>query len=57
MIAILAVPFALQITVAPLEPFLIMVDRQAVLFRLQLARVAVALSTVVGTATLTGDFC
>ena len=32
--AILAVPFALQLTAAPLAPFLIMVDRQAALFRL-----------------------
>ena len=54
--AILAVPFALQITAAPLAPFLIMVDRQAVLFRLQVVRAGVALSTVVGTALLTGDF-
>ncbi len=54
--AILAVPFALQITVAPLAPFLIMVDRQAVLFRLQVVRAGVALSTVVGTALFTGDF-
>ncbi|MDT7744342.1 MAG: hypothetical protein QOE59_3420, partial [Actinomycetota bacterium] len=54
--AILAVPFALQITAAPLAPFLIMVDRQAVLFRLQMVRAAVALSAVVGTALLSGDF-
>lgn len=55
-IAILAVPFALQITVAPLTPFLLMVGRQAVLFRLQVIRVGVALSAVVGTALLSGDF-
>jgi len=55
-IAILAIPFALQITVAPLTPFLLMVDKQGVLFRLQLARVAIALTAVIGTATLTGDF-
>ena len=54
--AILAVPFALQITAAPLAPFLIMVGRQAVLFRLQVVRAGVALSAVAGTALLTGDF-
>jgi O-antigen/teichoic acid export membrane protein len=54
--AILAVPFALQITAAPLAPFLIMIDRQAVLFRLQVIRAGVALSTVVGTALLSGNF-
>jgi O-antigen/teichoic acid export membrane protein len=55
-IAILAVPFALQITVAPLTPFLLMVDRQGVLFRLQLVRVGIAVGAVVGTAVLSGDF-
>ena len=54
--AILAVPFALQLTAAPLAPFLIMVDRQAVLFRLQVVRAGVALPTVVGTTLLSGDF-
>jgi O-antigen/teichoic acid export membrane protein len=55
-IAILAVPYALQITAAPLTPFLIMADRQAVLFRLQVVRAGIALTAVVGTALLTGDF-
>jgi O-antigen/teichoic acid export membrane protein len=55
-IAILAVPYALQITAAPLTPFLIMADRQAVLFRLQIVRAGIALAAVVGTASLTGDF-
>jgi O-antigen/teichoic acid export membrane protein len=54
--AILAVPFALQITTAPLTPLLIMVDREALLFRLQVARALVALGAVVGGAAVTGDF-
>lgn len=54
--AILAVPFALQITTAPLTPLLIMVDRQGVLFRLQIVRVLVALTAVAGGALVTGDF-
>jgi O-antigen/teichoic acid export membrane protein len=55
-IAILAIPFALQITVAPLTPLLLMIDKQGVLFQLQLVRVAIALTAVIATATLSGDF-
>ncbi len=54
--AVLAVPFALQITTAPLTPLLIMVDRQGVLFRLQVVRALVALAAVAGGALVTGDF-
>jgi O-antigen/teichoic acid export membrane protein len=54
--AILAVPFALQITTAPLTPLLIMVDRQSVLFRLQAVRALLAITAVVGGAVLSGDF-
>ncbi|WP_328305232.1 lipopolysaccharide biosynthesis protein [Actinomycetospora sp. NBC_00405] len=54
--AVLAVPFALQITTAPLVPLLIMIGRQGVLFRLQVVRAVVALAAVTGGALVTGDF-
>lgn len=54
--AVLAVPFALQITTGPLVPLLIMLDRQATLLRLQIVRAGAAVLAVVGGALLTGDF-
>ncbi|MCD2193643.1 oligosaccharide flippase family protein [Actinomycetospora endophytica] len=54
--AILAVPFALQITAGPLTPLLIMVDRQTVFFRLQTLRALAAVLAVVGAGLLTRDF-
>lgn len=54
--AVLAVPFALQITTGPLVPLLIMLDRQTTLLRLQIARSGAAVLAVVGGALLTADF-
>lgn len=55
MLAILALPFSLQLIVAPVNPVLVMIRREKVLLRLQVARLVVAVVGALLVAILTND--
>lgn len=55
MLAVLALPFALQIMIAPINPILVMIGREGSLLVMQLARLAFSAGISVGVGVVTHD--